>query len=124
MAHWKVIVDVMLGPIGLLLTNFGKVKQIIQDIINVLGGIGRAVSDALGWLGKIPGGSARVQGSERFLGLSAPGGADGPVATPVMMITVYATPGDHLPEVVYGALKGYQRRHARPEEAALPVRLS
>ena len=35
------------------------------------------------------------------------------------MITVYATPGSDLPTVVYDALKGYQRRHRRPELAAL-----
>jgi hypothetical protein len=109
LGHWKLIVDVMLGPIGVLLTNLGTVKQIISDIIGALAAIGKAVSDALGWLGKIPGGGvlSKLTGGV----LSVPGG---PAPTPVY-IAVQATPGSDLPEVVYQALRDYQRRHVRPE---------
>ena len=54
MAHWKLIIDVMLGPIGVLLTNLDTVKKVIDDIIHALEDIGGAVSKALGWLGKLP----------------------------------------------------------------------
>lgn len=111
-ANWKVIVDVMLGPIGLLLTNFGKVKQIIQDIIGFLSDIGKKVSDALGWLGKIPKGIGGIV--DKLNPFAASAGGAGAAAAPVQIV-IYATPGDSLPEVVYDALKGYQRRHARPE---------
>ena len=57
-AHWKLIVDVLLGPLGLLITNFSTVESVIMDVIGALELVGSKVSDALGWLGKIPTGSA------------------------------------------------------------------
>ena len=117
MGNWKYIVDVLLGPVGIIITNLGTVQRIIGDIISALAAVGRAASDAFGWLGKVAnvgGGIGKVLGSLNPFAASAGGAA----ATPVM-ITVYATPGDSLPEVVYDALRGYQRRHARPELRSL-----
>jgi hypothetical protein len=107
--HWQLIVDIMLGPIGVIITNLGTVKQIIKDVTDALGGIGHAVSDALGWLKKIPGGS--VISKLNPFSMSA---GSAPAASTVN-IQVTATPGDDLPEVVYQALRTYQRRHVRPE---------
>jgi phage-related protein len=113
MGNWKYIVDVLLGPVGIIITNLGTVQRIVNDLIGALGRVGKAASDAFGWLGKVASAGGGIIGKGLgAIGLSAPGG--GPMPTPVM-ITVYATPGDSLPEVVYDALKGYQRRHARPE---------
>jgi hypothetical protein len=110
-AHWKIIVDVLLGPMGLLITNFTNIKNVIYDVISALEQVGRAVSDALGWLGKIPSGAGSILG--KLNPFSLPGGS-GPAVTP-MYLTVYATPGADLPETVYQALRDYQRRHVRPE---------
>jgi phage-related protein len=113
MGNWKYIVDILLGPVGIIITNLGTVQRVINDIISALQAIGRAASDAFGWLGKVAnvgGGIGKVLGS--LNPFSAGGGGAAP--TPVM-IAVYATPGDSLPEVVYDALRSYQRRHARPE---------
>jgi hypothetical protein len=108
-AHWQLIVDLLLGPVGVIITNLGTVKGIIQDVISGLGDIGHAVSTALGWLKKIPGGS--VISKLNPFSASAPAGPS--ASTVVLQIT--ATPGDDLPEVVYQALRTYQRRHVRPE---------
>jgi hypothetical protein len=113
LGHWKIIVDVLLGPLGLLITNFKTVESVIHDVIKALGEIGRAVSDALGWLGKIPGKGLISKGIGAITGHSLPGGS-GPAPTP-MVFQIYATPGADLPEVVYQALRDYQRRHVRPE---------
>jgi hypothetical protein len=107
--HWQLIVDLMLGPIGVIITNLSTVKRIIGDVVSALGDIGHAVSTALGWLKKIPGGSV----ISKLNPFSLPGGG-GPAPAPVI-IQVTATPGDDLPEVVYQALRTYQRRHVRPE---------
>jgi hypothetical protein len=107
--HWKLIVDLLLGPIGVVITNLGTVKQIIKDVTDALGHIGHAVSDALGWLKKIPG-AGLISKLNPF---SLPGG--GGAAPAPVIISVTATPGDDLPEVVYQALRTYQRRHVRPE---------
>jgi hypothetical protein len=107
--HWQLIVDLMLGPIGVIITNLGTVKRIIGDVVSALGDIGHAVSTALGWLKKIPGGSV----ISKLNPFSLPGG--GGAAPAPVIISVTATPGDDLPEVVYQALRTYQRRHVRPE---------
>jgi hypothetical protein len=112
LAHWKIIVDVMLGPLGLLITNFRTVENVIHDVIKALEQVGHAVSAALGWLGKIPKGAGGL--ISKINPFSLPGGGGGPAPTPVF-ITVNATPGADLPEVVYQALRDYQRRHVRPE---------
>jgi phage-related protein len=117
MGNWKYIVDVLLGPLGILLTNLGTVQRVINDIIAALQAVGRAASDAFGWLGKVAnvgGGIGSIIG--KLNPFSAGGGGLAP--TPVM-IAVYATPGDSLPEVVYDAMRSYQRRHARPELRSL-----
>jgi hypothetical protein len=113
MGHWKLVVDVLLGPLGVLLTNLGTVKQAIEDVINALEDVGRKVQSALGWLGKIPKGAGSLLSHIPGLGsLSAP--APGVGGTPVY-IAITATPGSDLPQVVYDAMKRYQRQHARPE---------
>jgi hypothetical protein len=109
-AHWKLIVDMLLGPVGILLTNLNTVKGVIGDIIGALESIGHAVSDALGWLGKIPKGVGGVLSSLNPFSAAAPG----PAAT-TMVFQITATPGADLPETVYQALRDYQRRHVRPE---------
>jgi hypothetical protein len=115
--HWQLIVDMLLGPLGIVLTNLGTFKKLANDIWDALKKVGQAASDAFGWLGKVKDVGGGIIGKGLgAIGLSAPGG--GPAATPVM-ITVYATPGDSLPEVVYDALRSYQRRHARPELRSL-----
>jgi hypothetical protein len=115
LGNWKIIVDVLLGPLGLIITNFQTIYGAIQDVIGALGAIGHAVSDALGWLGKLPKKAGGIAGKIESLNpFSLPGGGGSPGVAPVN-ITVYATPGDDLPEVVYQALRSYQRRHVRPE---------
>jgi len=117
-AHWKLIIDLMLGPIGILLTNFDKVIAAIQKIIEWLGKIKDAASNAVGWLGKVGGGLiSHIPG----LGSLAAGPAP-PAATPMgayVSIAVYVAPGDAFPEAVYRGLKEYQRRHRRTELAAI-----
>jgi hypothetical protein len=107
--HWQLIVDLLLGPVGVIITNLSTVKQIIRDVISALGDIGHAVSTALGWLKKIPGGS--IISKLNPFSASAPAGP----ASSTVIVQVTATPGDDLPEVVYQALRTYQRRHVRPE---------
>lgn len=116
LSHWKLIVDVMLGPLGLLITNFQTVEQVIHDVISALEDVGRKVSDALGWLGKIPHGIGGIVSS--INPFSAPGGGPGPAPT-TMVFQITATPGADLPETVYQALRDYQRRHVRPELAPI-----
>ena len=116
MAHWKLIVDVMLGPIGILITNFQTVEQVIQDVISALEDIGKKVSDALGFLGKIPHGIGGIV--SKINPFSLPGGGAAPAPT-TMIFQITATPGADLPETVYQALRDYQRRHVRPELAPI-----
>ena len=112
-AHWKLIVDVLLGPVGVLLTNLKTVKQVIDDIIHALESIGDAVSKALGWLGKIPKGVGGIISKVNPFSLPAPASAT------TMVFQITALPGSDLPEVVYDALRDYQRRHVRPELAPI-----
>jgi hypothetical protein len=114
-AHWKIIVDILLGPIGVLLTNLGTVQSVLTDIIHTLEDIGHAVSGALGWLGKLPKSAGSIIGKLNPFSVDGGGGAAAP--TP-MNFTIYATPGSDLPETVYQALRDYQRKHVRPELAA------
>lgn len=110
MAHWKIIVDLLLGPVGVLLTNLHTVEQVIKDIVHALESVGDAVSKALGWLGKIPKGAGGLISKINPFSASAPA----PGAT-TMVFQITATPGADLPETVYQALRDYQRRHVRPE---------
>jgi hypothetical protein len=110
MANWKIIVDVLLGPLGLVITNFQTIIRVVDDVIHALEQVGHAVSDALGWLGKIPSGAGSILSKLNPFSLPPAG----PAVTP-MFLTVYATPGADLPETVYQALRDYQRRHVRPE---------
>lgn len=114
-AHWKLIVDVLLGPVGVLLTNLKTVKQVIADIVHALEDIGSAVSKALGWLGKIPKGVGGIVSKINPFSVAP---APGPAPT-TMVFQITATPGSDLPEVVYDALRDYQRRHVRPELAPI-----
>jgi hypothetical protein len=111
MGHWRIIVDVLLGPMGLIITNFQTIIRVVDDVIVALEKVGHAVSSALGWLGKLPSGAGSIL--SKLNPFSLPGGS-GPAPTPVL-IQVNATPGSDLPEVVYQALRDYQRRHVRPE---------
>jgi hypothetical protein len=111
MANWKIIVDVLLGPLGLVITNFQTIIRVVDDVISALERVGKSVSDALGWLGKLPSGAGSIL--SKLNPFSLPGGS-GPTPTPVL-IQVNATPGADLPETVYQALREYQRRHVRPE---------
>lgn len=109
-AHWKLIIDILLGPIGVLFTNLSFVKNLIDDIVRALEDVGNAVSKALGWLGKLPKSAGSLIGKlNPFSASAAPPGAT------TMVFQITALPGDRLPEVVYDALKSYQRRHVRPE---------
>jgi RNAse (barnase) inhibitor barstar len=117
-AHWKLMVDIILGPLGILLTNLDKVKAIFNDIINVLGKVKQAASDAFGWLGKVAGGAggvlSHIPGIGSIFSLSAP--------TSGMMVANFSlmiAPGDDFPEAVYRGLREYQRRHVRPELAGM-----
>jgi hypothetical protein len=112
-AHWRLIVGVLLGPLGFVIFNFGLVKQAIEDVIRALEDVGRKVQGALGWLGKIPSGAGSLLGKLNPFSLPP---AAGPAPMPsIINLQVVATPGDDLPEVVYRALREYQRRHVRPE---------
>jgi hypothetical protein len=116
LAHWPYIVGALFGPLGILIAWLVRSTNAVNDLLGALKAIGRAVSDALGWLGKIPSSAGGLL--SKFTGglLSVPGG--GPAPTPVI-IQIAATPGSNLPEVVYDALVAYQRRHVRPELAPL-----
>jgi hypothetical protein len=114
-AHWQPIIEIMLGPTGVLIAHFNTVKAVLEDIINALESVGRAVSKALGWLGKLPSSAGSL--ISKINPFSLPAGA-APMPS-VVNVTVLATPGDDLPEVVYRALRDYQRRHVRPELAPL-----
>jgi hypothetical protein len=114
-ANWRLIVGIMLGPIALVLLNLDKFKAILDAIIGALGKVKDAASTAFGWLGKVGGFLGKGLGA---IGLSAPSGGGGATVTPVNFV-IYATPGDNLPDVVYDALRQYQRRHRRPELANL-----
>lgn len=111
LSNWKIVVDVLLGPLGLIITNFSTLWGWIQDVINALETVGRKASEALGWLNKIPG-KGLLDKINPFSSAAPPGAATTP-STIVFQIT--ATPGSDLPEVVYDALRRYQRRHVRPE---------
>jgi uncharacterized membrane protein len=111
MAHWKIIVDIMLGPLGVLITHFQQIWFVIQLVIAALEDVGRKVSEALGWLGKIPHGVGSIVSKLNPFSLAAPAGP----ATTTMVFQITATPGADLPETVYQALRDYQRRHVRPE---------
>ena len=115
MAHWQLIVGLLLGPIGLLILNFRTVEQVINDVIAALEDVGRKVSDALGWLGKIPKGVGGIVGKLNPFSASAPA----PAGATTMVFQITATPGADLPETVYQALREYQRRHVRPELAPI-----
>jgi hypothetical protein len=115
LANWRIIVDVLLGPLGLVITNFATIKRVIEDVIGALARVGDAVSKALGWLGKLPSSAGGLLGKLNPFSLPPPGA---PAAAPVI-IQITATAGDSLPETVYWALKEYQRRHVRPELAPL-----
>ena len=108
-AHWQPIIEIMLGPLGILIANFRTVEQVIRDVMQALDDIGGAVSKALGWLGKIPHGVGGIVSKLNPFSASASTGAT------TMVFQITATPGDRLPEVVYDALRAYQRRHVRPE---------
>jgi hypothetical protein len=114
MNNWQIIVDILLGPLGVFLTHLQDVKRAIEDVINALEDVGRKASDALGWLGKIPKGAGSIIDKLNPFSLAAPAGPA--AATYVFQIT--ATPGADLPEAVYQALRDYQRRHVRPELVA------
>jgi phage-related protein len=112
-AHWKLIIDLLLGPLGILLTNFDKVTAAIKTVIDWLGKVKQAASDAFGWLGKVAGGVGGALSHIPGLGgLSAPA----PAGT-VAYVAVYVQPGDDFAEAVYRGLREYQRRHRRPELA-------
>jgi hypothetical protein len=112
LGHWKIIIDVLLGPMGLVISEYQLWWKIIQDVINALEKVGDVASKAIGWLGKLPKGAGSILSSLNPFSLAAGAPAGGAVP---MQITIYATPGDNLPEVVYDALRTYQRRHVRPE---------
>jgi hypothetical protein len=112
--NWRLIVGIMLGPIALVLLNLDKFKSILDGVVSALESVKNAASDAFGWLGKVGGFIGKGLGA---IGLSAP--APPGATTQPMQFVIYATPGANLPEVVYDALRTYQRRHVRPELAPL-----
>ena len=118
MSNWRLVVGVMLGPLGFLILNWQKVEDAIKRVLDVLGKIKDAASSAIGWLGKLPGAGALggILGHLPF-GLAAPPGASGMVT--VANVVIQVAPGDSFPEAVYRGLKLYQRRHVRPELAPL-----
>ena len=83
-------------------------------MIGALEDVGRKVSSALGWLGKLPKGAGSILDKINPFAVTGGGGA----APAPVFITVNATPGADLPEVVYQALRDYQRHHVRPELVA------
>ena len=89
---WNIILDVI-----------GAVENLATVVANAFGALGQFASSAWSFITNAP------------FAAEAPAGAGyGP--QPVHL-TVYATPGDDLPETIYQALREYQRRHARPELA-------
>jgi phage-related minor tail protein len=111
LSNWPLIVGALFGPIGIAVAYFLSMKNGINDIVDALERVGHAVSDALGWLGKLPSSAGSLLGKLNPFSLAAPAGAQ-----PTMMVfNITATPGADLPETVYQALRDYQRRHVRPE---------
>jgi hypothetical protein len=109
--HWQVFAVAILGPLGLVLTQFDRFKQGVEAIVAALQKIISAASAAFGWLGKVGG----------FVGKLNPFTATGTAAassTP-MVLYVNVAPGDDFPERVYAALRTFQRRNHRPELAGL-----
>jgi di/tricarboxylate transporter len=109
--HWQVFAVALLGPIGLVLTQLDRFKQIVQDIIGALERVKDVASTAFGWLGKVGG----------FVGKLNPFAATGTAAATGTPAVVYVNvaPGDDFPERVYEALRTYQHRHARPQLVGL-----
>jgi hypothetical protein len=120
MAHWRIIITVLLGPLGFVIANFQTIYNVIMDVLHALEKVGDAVSKALGWLGKLPHSGKSLW--DKITRFSLPP-SSGPAPMPTIVnLQVVATPGDDLPDVVYWALKEYQRRHVRPELAPLFAR--
>lgn len=102
--HWKLLADIFLGPIGLLITNFGLVKSAVSDVADAVSSAFKAafnfVADAWnatvgqlhfsipGWVPGIGGDSFGVPQMPHF----AAGG--------VMAMSGQALVGEHGPEVV------------------------
>jgi phage-related protein len=116
-AHWKLIIDLLLGPLGLLITNLDKVTDAVRTVIDWLGRIKDVASSAFGWLGKVGGAIGGIAG--HIPGLHTASSSPGVGAIPAVSVVVYVQPGDDFPESVYRGLREYQRRHARPELRAL-----
>jgi hypothetical protein len=118
MNNWRLVVGVMLGPLGFLILNWQKVVDIVQKVLDVLGKIKDAASNAIGWLGKVPG-LSMAGGAISWVGGHLPFGLSATAAAPATFaqIVIQVAPGDAFPEAVYRALKTYQRRHVRPELA-------
>jgi hypothetical protein len=116
LANWKIIIDVLLGPLGILLTNFDKVIGAVRTMIDWLGRVKQAASDAFGWLGKVTG--ALGGALSHIPGLGGLSVAPAAAGTPVF-ISIQVAPGDDFADAVYRGLRSYQRRHRRPELAAL-----
>jgi hypothetical protein len=117
-AHWRPIVEILLGPLGLLIANFQTVERVIEDVIHALEDVGRKVSEAMRWLSRLPSGAGGLLSS--LNPFAAPPG--GPAATPyaaLATVQVFVQPGDDFAEAVYRGLREYQHRHARPELRSL-----
>jgi phage-related protein len=110
-SHWQLIIGAMLGPIGLLIFNFDKVRDVIDSIIDKLHAIKDAASTAFGWLGKVGG----FVGNLNPFAMST---AAAPMGQPVVL-QLYLAPGDDFPATVYQALRTYQTRNRRPELVGL-----
>lgn len=115
-SNWRIIISIMLGPLGLLIANFQTVERVIMDVIHALEDVGRKVSEALRWLSRLPSGAGGLLSA--INPFAAPGG---PAATPYALATVqvFVQPGDDFAEAVYRGLREYQHRHARPELRSL-----
>jgi hypothetical protein len=116
-AHWRIIVEMLLGPIGLLIANFQTVENVIMDVIHALEDVGRKVSEAMRWLSRLPSSAGGLLSSLNPFSV-APGPAPAPYAA-LATVQVFVQPGDDFAEAVYRGLREYQHRHARPELRSL-----
>jgi hypothetical protein len=115
--HWRIIIELLLGPLGILIANFGTVERVIQDVIHALEDVGRKVSEAMRWLSRLPSGAGGLLSA--INPFAAPGGpAPAPYAA-LATVQVFVQPGDDFAEAVYRGLREYQHRHARPELRSL-----
>jgi phage-related protein len=107
--HWQFFADIVNSVWQALQTAWDWIMKVIDALGDLAGAVGRAVGGFASdiWHAVTPWAAPAPPPSA-----TAPGYGRQP-----LYLTIYATPGDDLPETVYQAMREYQRRHARAELA-------